>query len=553
VSLNLQPPRPLPPDIAAWGTKHLPHDSPYRLVGDELYIPLHDTDFTDLYHPEGKPALSPMLLALVSVFQAFENLSDRAAAHAVRTRLDWKYALHLPLHDDGFDASVLCEFRQRLIEHHAEARVFEAVVAHIQARGLFKRRGTQRTDSTHVLAAVRSLNRLETVGEAMRAALNSLAIVAPEWLAIHALPEWLHRYGPRFDEGRLPESHAKRQILAQQIGQDGQHLLTAVYDEHAPNWLRLLPIADVLRQIWIQQYHIDDDHIHWRSPDNLPPASLAINSPYDAEARYSSKHSTIWVGYKVHLTETCDDDLPRVITNVELTPAPAPDTTMTTTIHEHLAEADRLPTTHLADSGYIDAEHLVQSHHEYHVDLLGPVAVDPSWQARAGKGFDAAAFIVDWNAQVAICPQGKRSYYWRLIHDGNGNPTTHIEFAAADCRTCPVRTDCTRSTRRGRQLNIRRQHTHQALQAARERQKKTDFKMQYAQRAGMEGTISRGVRACGLRRSRYVGETKTRLHELFIATGLNLARISAWLAGAKPAPPRTPAFVRLMTAPTLLS
>jgi len=174
--------RPIPPEIAAWRAAHWHDASPYRLVGAELYSVLHDTDFTDLYHPEGKPALSPILLALVSVFQAFKNLSDRTAARAVWTRLDWKDARHLPLYNDRFDASVLCEFRQRLIEHQAEARMFEAVVEQIQACGLFKRRGTQRTDSTHVLAAVRSLNPLETVGEALRAALNAAPLLPPRGL-----------------------------------------------------------------------------------------------------------------------------------------------------------------------------------------------------------------------------------------------------------------------------------------------------------------------------------------------------------------------------------
>lgn len=319
MSLNLLPPRPQAPEIAAWGAKHLPADNPYRLVGDMLYDQFHDQDFVDLYHPEGKPGLSPVLLALVTVFQALEHLPDRAAASAVRNRLDWKYALHLPFDDDGFDASVLTEFRARLIDHGAEARVFEAVLTQITARRLLKQRGTQRTDSTHVLAKVRSLTRLETVGEALRAALNALAVVAPDWLATQVDADWTQRYGPRFDAGRLPESEAKRQALALQIGQDGRQLLHAVYASAAPPWLHEVPAVDILRQIWLQQYQIVDGEFRRRTPKELPSASVAIHSPYDPDARYSSKRSTIWVGYKVHLSETCDPDLPRVITNVELT------------------------------------------------------------------------------------------------------------------------------------------------------------------------------------------------------------------------------------------
>jgi len=119
MSLNPQPPRDLPPEIATWAANHLPTDSPYHLVGETLYAQFHDLDFADLYHVEGKPALSPVTVALVTVFQHLENLADRGAANAVRTRLDWKFALHLPLDDDGFDASVLCEFRMRLLDHAA--------------------------------------------------------------------------------------------------------------------------------------------------------------------------------------------------------------------------------------------------------------------------------------------------------------------------------------------------------------------------------------------------------------------------------------------------
>ncbi|NTU85722.1 MAG: transposase, partial [Chloroflexales bacterium] len=150
MSLKPQPPQPLPTEIATWGERHLAAESPYRLVGDTLFAQFHDADFTDLYHPEGKPALSPVLLAFVTIFQQLEKLPDRAAANAFETRLDWKYALHRPFDDEGFDPSVLVEFRQRLLDHEAEGRFFTAILSHFQAMGLLKTRGRQRTDSTHV-------------------------------------------------------------------------------------------------------------------------------------------------------------------------------------------------------------------------------------------------------------------------------------------------------------------------------------------------------------------------------------------------------------------
>jgi transposase len=548
MSLNPLPPRPMPPEIQAWGDKHLPTDSLYRLVGDTLYPQFRDEDFVDCYHPEGKPGLSPVLLALVTVFQRRENLADRAAITAVRTRLDWKYALHLPLHDDGFDPSVLCEFRRRLLTHQAEARIFEQVLAQCAAHGLLKRRRTQRTDSTHVLAAIRALHRLETVGEALRLALHALAQTEPAWVQQHIPPEWVKRYGFPFAEWHLPQAQAARDTLVAQIGCDGRFLFEALAHPTSPRHLWEIDAVDILRQIWVQQYYIEGERIRWRKPDELPPATRAINSPHDPEARYSSKRSTIWVGYKVHVTETCDDDAPRLITNVELTPAPIADTDMTDTIHDHLAAQDRLPGTHVLDAGYMDADHIVVSQREHHIDLVGPVPVDSSWQARAGKGFDAGSFTIDWQAEVAICPNDKQSRRWKEDHDSNGNPTIHIAFAAKECHACPVRSDCTQSERHGRQLNIRRQAAHQALQDARQRQKTEAFKERYRPRAGIEGTLSHAVRACGLRRSRYRGEAKTRLQELFIAVGLNVSRMTAWLAGHRPATSRTPLFVSVMAA-----
>lgn len=538
-------PIPISPDIAAWGVTQLASTNPYRLIGDTLFARLHTLPWQNLYHREGKPALSPVVLALVTLFQHTESLSDVAAVHAVQTRLDWKYALHRPLVDDGFDPSVLTEFRQRLLDHAATTWVFDQLLTLIQEHGLFRPRGRQRTDSTHVLAKIRALNRLETVGETMRLVLNTLATGAPAWLTPHLQPDWTTRYGPRFDAGRLPTSQAQRDALALQIGQDGVGLLAALDDPTTPRAVRDLAVVQTFRTIWNQQYMRVDGTVRWRSMTELPTATEAYNSPHDPDARYSSKRSTIWVGYRVHLTECCDSDLPRIITNVELTPAPIADTAMTPVIHQQLATADRVPSQHLLDAGYLDADHLVTLPQQYQVELVGSVPRESSWQTRAKTGYHAGAFSIDWASQTATCPQGQTSTMWRLEHDGKGNPTTHIEFALAPCRACAVRSQCTQSTTRGRQLNIRREAQHTALQAARQRQTTAAFKAAYAMRAGIEGTLSDAVRTRGLRRSRYVGQAKTTLQAVFLAAGLNLTRMSAWLAGERPRPTPVPALVRL--------
>ena len=181
---------------------------------------------------------APWRLALVTVFQFQEGLSDRQAAEAVRGRIDWKYALSLELTDAGFDASVLSEFRSRLVAHGASERLLGVLVEQFRERGLITARGKQRTDSTHVLGAVRLLNRLELVAETLRAALEDMATVAPEWLQRWVPPLWIERYGRRIEEGRLPKGEAARQQYAEQVGADGASLLARVQQADMPEVVR---------------------------------------------------------------------------------------------------------------------------------------------------------------------------------------------------------------------------------------------------------------------------------------------------------------------------
>lgn len=156
-----------------------------------------DEQFAALFPTRGKPAWSPGRLALESVLQFAEGLPDRQAALAVRARIDWKYALGLELTHPGFDYSVLSEFRTRLIEADAGQQIFDRVLEAARLAGMLKAPGRARTDSTHVLAAIRSLNRLEFVIETLRAALNALAAATPDWLSAHADPAWFDRYATR--------------------------------------------------------------------------------------------------------------------------------------------------------------------------------------------------------------------------------------------------------------------------------------------------------------------------------------------------------------------
>ena len=183
-------------------------------------------------------ASRPRRLALVTLLQFAEGLSDRQAADAVRSRIDWKYLLGLPLADAGFDSTVLSEFRSRLVAGGAEESLLDAVLEVAAAHRLLKAGGRQRTDSTHVLAAARAMNRIECVHETLRHALEVLALAVPEWLPAQAPPHWAEAYGRRAFDERLPRTAAKRAAWVQQIGEDGHHLLAALAEPAAPDWLR---------------------------------------------------------------------------------------------------------------------------------------------------------------------------------------------------------------------------------------------------------------------------------------------------------------------------
>jgi transposase len=549
MSLHPHHPEPVPEETARVARAAFPNGNRYMRMRDELDTIYADELFAALFPIRGQPAESPWRLALVTVFQFAEGLTDRQAAEAVRSRIDWKYALSLELTDPGFDHTVLSEFRGRLLSNKAEGLLLDTLLARVRDRGLLKTRGRQRTDSTHVLAVVRALNRIELVIEPLRAALNTLAVVAPTWLQQHAAPEWVERYERRAAADRLPTKQEQRQQLAETAGLDGLTLLSAVYAADAPGWLRDVPAVDVLRRVWVQNFMPTEQGMRWRSEeDGLPPAALFIASPYEPDAHYARKYTTSWVGSKVHLTETCEDDAPHLITNVETTSAPLADGETTPIVHQALQRKDLLPAIHLVDTGYLDAELLVTSHKEYGVDLLGPARPDVKWQAHAQQGFDAQSFHIDWVSQQAICPEGHRSVSWSPAVDNRHTAVIKIKFSMRDCMPCPSRSQCIRSRKRyqRRTITIRPKDHFLALKARREREQTPEYAAEYGRRAGIEATISQGVRVLRLRRSRYWGLARTHLSHVLTATGLNFVRVADWLADIPRAGTRLSHFAALM-------
>jgi transposase len=513
---------------------------------DHLYGIYRNHDFAALFSARGQPALAPWRLALICILQFIDDLSDRQAADAVRSRIDWKYALGLELTDPGFDFSVLSEFRTRLVTEDAAELLLNRLLDQLRTQDYLPDRAPQRTDSTHVLAALRTLNRLECVAETVRQALDSLAVVAPTWLRAQIPPPWFERYSTRVEDYRLPTDAATRQALAETIGADGRHLLQAVYAPTTPAWLREVPAVEILRQVWLQQYYAPAaGQVCWRSAADLPPALTLIQSPHAAEARFGRKRTTAWTGYKVHVTETCAPDAPHLITQVATTVAPVDDGTMLAPIQQALADRGLVPDQQLVDTAYVDAATLVASQTTHGVALVGPVRPDTSWQAQTADGLTQEHFAIDWAAQQVVCPQGQVSQRWREDRSPTGTPVIEVSFSSQHCRACPLQARCTKSPQRGRCLTFQPQAQQAALQAARAHQTTDAFKAAYAARAGVEGTLSQGVRSFGLRRARYVGQAKTHLQHVVTAVAINVVRLAAWVRGTPHARTRQSRFALL--------
>jgi transposase len=485
---------------------------------DRLGEWLGDEAFAGVFGVRGRPGWSPSRLALVTVLQQAENLTDRMAAEAVRTRLDWKYLLGLPLGDAGFDHTVLSEFREKVAGGGLERAPLGALLERLASAGLVKAGGKQRTDSTHVVAAVAALNRLELAGESVRAALEALAAAHPDWAAqVLAAGEWTARYGIPVTSWRPPASKKKQDELAVAYARDGFALLEAVFREESPQWLAEIPAVQVLRVVLLQNYtrtvHADGSEVIRRREkepkgDGLPPAHIKVASPYDTDARWGAKREVFWLGYKLHVTETCDDAppcgcgsagcargcpaaaFPNLVTAVATTAATVTDNQLTAVTDDGLAAMNLAPGRHYLDSGYLSAAIVAGEYRRHGIVLAGPLLAGAP--ARARPGYARTDFAVDYDTRTVTCPQGKTSASWSPCAP-KGQDKIIATFSRTDCGPCPARQLCTSESGRRRQLTLLPRDLAGVLAAGRAQEKTASFRADYARRAGIEGTMRQAV------------------------------------------------------------
>jgi transposase len=491
------------------------------LFTDEDFV---SGEFEGMYSSLGQPGLSPAFLLVVTILQFRHNLADREAAQAVADRISWKYALGLDLEYPGFDFSVLSEFRSRLAQEGRADRLLSLMLERLKAAGLVKAGGRQRTDSTHVIACVRRLNRIEGLGEGLRAALEEIARTSPGFIVPLLQPGWDERYGRKVETSRLlRRKNASADRLVEQIGMDGLSLLDAIDADPAAAWMNRLSQVMFLRTLWDQHFQrTDAERLRYKDVKELPPASERLHSPYDPDARYSTKGDTEWVGSKAHLIESCDEGLPHLVTDVHTTGATDPDVTATTAIQDRLIARDLAPGEHLMDAGYPSAE-VIAASAQRGITLIAPVIVSTGRNARAGT-FTPVDFTIDWDGGTARCPAGAHSR--SMKQDGRG--LIRFAFSRSDCLPCPIRDQCTRAKNgAARNIAVHPQPVHEARTLAIQAQGTDEWLATYNARAGIEGTISQAVRGPGLRHSRYRGLPKVHLQNVLTGMALNLTRLGA--------------------------
>lgn len=518
----------VPEDTAQVGQAILSEDSPYRRVGDEVQGFLSLGDFAMMYSISGRGAICPIILSLVTIFQFLENIPDRVAAEWAVVRLDWKYALHVPLDWKGFHYSDLSNFRTRLLAHGQERLLFEKVLGWVRGHGFLRKHGKQRTDSTHVLGQVARLSRLELVWETLRQVLRTLEKEVPGWYRL-AIPAAFHEmYSVRQSDWRLSQEEIGQKM--QQAGADGYWLLDLL-DTDAPPKVQDLTEVETLRTVLAQQYKRQEGKVISRKPP-IKGKDVVV-SPHETEARWAKKREQEWQGYKLHATETVVDneeadrkqdeaaDAP-FITDVETSAANDGDSEMVDGIQARLEQRGLRPKKHYVDRGYVSGANLAHSA-DQGTTLMGPALANNSPKP---EGYRQSDFQIDFERQEATCPQGELALGWCEHRQADGYVGVNIYFRTR-CDGCPERWQCTTS-KDGRTLKVSPYHEH--LEARRTEQQAEAFREEMKRRSAVEGTLSAMVRKHGARRARYRGQAKVHLQHLFTGAAVNVKRLTRALS-----------------------
>jgi transposase len=481
----------------------IPDDHWSRRFFEHVYCAFDDADFAELYEEGGRYPVSPSLLASLTILQYMFGASDRVAVENTIMRRDWRIALGIRRDYKGFDPSVLCRFRQRLVAHGREREILDTVVGKLGELGLLAGRRKLRVDATHVVADVTRLSRAELIRESMRVVVCAAYKRYPELRERADFRRLYERYGEEVWVGGGGGRKVSDEELAE-LGRDAVLLLRLVGGREVKG-------GAILAQVLEENFEVEggDDDPPPRDSAKRPRGCIA--TPHEPDVGWGKERRRKWLGDKAHFVETADRGRINYVIDALVTGPNRNDSTMLSKLawrsRLRMPEADTL----LADTGYASAANSRQAA-EMGFDLIAP----PRFSNRLGK-IPLSEFTLDFERQVATCPEGHESLWWR-----ERDRDLQIRFDMKVCAACPRRAECTDSTR-ARTLAPSREY--QQLLRDRARAKTDEWKALYRRRAGIEATISELVHCCGLRRSRYRGAPFRALHVFLSAAALNVRRM----------------------------
>ncbi len=510
----------------------------YRLFREKIWPKLLELapKFEALYCAEnGRPPIDPVLLCGVTLLQFMEKVADRRASEQVVYHLGWKYALDLELDYDGFHATVLVYFRDRLEEKKAQRLIFDGVVDLLIELGLVKRKGKQRLDSTHIVGYVKAMSWMECAIETLRLALEDLKAEVGQ----KKRPEFWDRLWAFYVENNLDWRLSKTEQANRhwQCGQDIRDLLEWI-DAANPK-LAEREAVKLLRRVFGEQFEVVEGKLELAT--HRP--SRAVQNPHDPDAHYADKKTKQWTGYKVHVAETVDSEEPikekgepaeHFITEMFTTEAAQDEMAGLTEVLKREQEHHEItPQAIYTDAGYVTESTLTQAQ-QSGIELLGPTRPDPH------KGpYNSDAFHVDVDKRQAVCPQGKLSTQCSRIKDSfMGTEYYRIEWGN-QCDSCPVQKQCTHSKSGRRTLVVGLRHD--LVEQRRREMKQSGFSKSMHPRNGIEGTHSELVRGHAMRRTKYRGLSRVGLSNYFIGAACNVKRYLNLLAFQMRTPALSPA------------
>jgi len=499
----------------------------YRLFREKIWPKLLELSpkLEALYSAEnGRPAIDPVLLCGVTLLQFMEKVADRRASEQVVYHLGWKYALDLALDYDGFHATVLVYFRDRLEDNKAERMIFDGILKLLVELGWVKKKGKQRLDSTHIVGYVKAMSWLECAMETLRLALKDLKTE----MRRKKRPEFWDRLWELYVQSKLDWRLGKteRECRHRQCGQDMKDLLDWI-DSHDPE-LTEREAVKLLRRVLGEQFETIDGKLDL-APKRPP---RAVQNPHDPDAHYADKRTKQCIGYKVHVTETVDPEEPikkkgepaeHFITEMLTVEAAQNEMAgLTETLTREQAHHEIAPRAIYTDAGYV-TEHTLTQAEQNGVELFGPTRPDPH------KGpYNSDAFHVDVEKRQAVCPQGKLSTQCSRIKDTYmGTEYYRIEWGH-QCDSCPVQKQCTRSHSGRRTLVVGLRHD--LVEQRRREMEQKGFSKSMHPRNGIEGTHSELVRGHAMRRTKYRGLSRVSLSNYFIGAACNVKRYLNLLA-----------------------